>query len=226
MKNFERKVTYTIAQEKGKRLRMARALTGCSRQDLYEKVGLSKSTLDTWESGRVELTQKGAEKISFSFHKLGIFCSAEWLLTGKGFPPHFMNDVEKVVFSSTLRSENFQTTSSVSIEQSESSIFLHADVKKELNFFMELHPDAISYIVQKKSSLAPYNIGDCLAGIVASPQSLIERIVILQKNDGSTLLCKLNKITDGFATIITDINHPPLETKFSKIAKIVWHRVV
>lgn len=78
---------------------MARALTGMSRQDLHEKTGIATSTMDTWESGRVELNEKSSLRVCESLRKLGIFCSAEWLLRGEGIPPHLMSDTEKSMFS-------------------------------------------------------------------------------------------------------------------------------
>lgn len=115
---------------------MARALTGMSRQDLHEKTGIATSTMDTWESGRVELNEKSSLRVCESLRKLGIFCSAEWLLRGEGIPPHLMSDTEKSMFSYEKISENEET----SVSKKKTFVFppfLNADIKKELNFFFK-----------------------------------------------------------------------------------------
>ncbi|MDR2681643.1 MAG: helix-turn-helix domain-containing protein [Holosporaceae bacterium] len=91
-------LTYTTAQLKGRRLRMARALTGFSRQEFYEKIGIATSTIDTWDSGRVELTEKSAVRVCEALRKLGIYCTQEWLLNGSGTPPRLMDELEKSAF--------------------------------------------------------------------------------------------------------------------------------
>ena len=92
-------IVHTVAQLKGRRLRMVRALTGFSRQEIYGRIGIATSTIDTWESGRVELTNKSADRVCEAFRKVGVYCSPDWLLTGTGSPPRMMDDVEKSIFS-------------------------------------------------------------------------------------------------------------------------------
>lgn len=76
---------------------MLRALSGLSRQEFFEKIGISASTIDTWESGRVELAQRSAERVCEAFKKVGVCCSAEWILTGNGLPPRIMDTLERTI---------------------------------------------------------------------------------------------------------------------------------
>lgn len=76
---------------------MLRALSGLSRHEFFEKIGISASTMDTWESGRVELAQKSAERVCEAFKKVGVFCSAEWILDGSGVPPRIMDTLERTI---------------------------------------------------------------------------------------------------------------------------------
>jgi transcriptional regulator with XRE-family HTH domain len=139
-------VVHTIAQLKGRRLRMARALTGYSRQELYEKIGIATSTIDTWESGRVELSEKSAARVCEALKKVGIHCTGEWLLSGTGSPPRLMKDVEKSIFVSK----------DVSIYMEEPvqkdylfkmPPFLDEDVRRELSFFVSIHKNALFHVV-------------------------------------------------------------------------------
>lgn len=97
MRRFGVSLTQNLAQQKGRRLRMLRALSGLSRQEFFEKIGISASTMDTWESGRVELAQRSAERVCEAFKKVGVCCSAEWILTGSGLPPRIMDTLERTI---------------------------------------------------------------------------------------------------------------------------------
>lgn len=76
-----------LALERGKRIRMLRALSGLSRKQFQAQLNVSISTLNIWENGRVCLTVKGAARIVSAVKEVGIECSEEWLLSGLGSPP-------------------------------------------------------------------------------------------------------------------------------------------
>ena len=202
---------------------MARALTGLSRQDLYETAGIATSTIDTWESGRVELSQKGAERVCNSLYNLGICCTAEWLLTGQGMPPHFMSDIEKLMHSGreAVGTENSQAAV---INQNAIPQFLDANLKKELSFFLDLHKNALFCIVQTNDFKKKYAVGDCVAGLIQNAQNLIGRTVILQKPDSTTLIGNLRATNENVAEIYFDNKSDLLSVEFLHIANIIWHR--
>ena len=202
---------------------MARALTGMSRQDLHEKTGIATSTMDTWESGRVELNEKSSLRICESFRKLGIFCSAEWLLRGEGMPPHLMSDTEKSMLSFDENGEGSQINS-LKKKSFNFPPFLDADIKKELSFFLNLHDHPIFHILTEKFGKTIFDAGDCVAGLEESPQRLIGKIVILQKANGDTCLCRLNSVIGNIAQVSFKKKTPSIRVEFKKMGKILWHR--
>ena len=130
---------YTVAQLKGRRLRMARTLTGYSRHDLCERIGIATSTMDTWECGRVELTEKSAVRVCNAFLRVGLYCSNKWLLTGEGEPPRLVeNNVRESERSASKESEK---NADVALNYSKFSkqkipIFPDSSVGKELGLFL------------------------------------------------------------------------------------------
>lgn len=202
---------------------MARALTGMSRQDLHEKTGIATSTMDTWESGRVELNEKSSLRVCESLRKLGIFCSAEWLLRGEGIPPHLMSDTEKSMFSYEKISENEETR----VSKKKTFVFppfLNADIKKELNFFLNLHEGAMFLILKEKFLNSQFGVGDCVAGIELDPKRLIGKIVILQDVNEESFLCRLIKVEGNIAEVFFNAKKSAEKIEFKKIAKVLWHR--
>jgi len=203
---------------------MARALTGMSRQDMHEKTGIATSTMDTWESGRVELNERSSIRVCESFRKLGIFCSSEWLLRGEGIPPHLMSDAEKSMFS---YGENFESARETSVLKKKTFVFppfLNADVKKELSFFLNIHEGAMFLILKEKFLNSQFEIGDCVAGIEMDPKNLIGKVVILQDINEKSFLCRLIKVKDNIADVFFNAKRPVEKIEFKKIAKVLWHR--
>lgn len=225
MDNSETGIVYTKAQAKGRRLRMARALTGLSRQDLHEKTGIATSTVDTWESGRVELTEKGASRVCESFQKLGIFCSVEWLLVGEGMPPHLMSETERFMlgFNNVSPPQKYEVIGRKTFAMPP---FLDPSVKKELSFFMNLHEKAIFCIVKDKFLNSQYGIGDCVAGIEENPENLIGKTVILQKSNGESILCRLINVKENTANVFLSVKKPFINVDFIKVARVLWHRML
>ncbi len=220
---MEKVIEYTEAQAKGRRLRMARALTGLSRQDLHEQTGIATSTMDTWESGRVELNERSSIRICESFRKLGIFCSTEWLLRGEGMPPHLMSETEKSMLSYDDSDINSQTNS-LKKKSFHFPPFLDSDIKKELSFFLNLHDHPIFLILTEKFGNSQFEVGDCVAGIEGNPKKLIKKTVILQDVNDKMYLCRLNSVVDNTAEIFLSTKTPKVKVKYKKIGKILWHR--
>jgi transcriptional regulator with XRE-family HTH domain len=214
--------TYTVAQLKGRRLRMLRALTGFSRQELYAKMGIATSTMDTWESGRVELTEKSSKRVCLAFRKVGICCAPEWLLTGSGIPPRTMDDVEKSIFLS-----NASNISNDSPLAEDNCIrfppFLDEDIRRELSFFINLHHNSIFHILVEDYTNFRYKRGDCVAGIVENLRTLINKMVIVQLEDSTISICRLSNRTEGDNFFYVNKSNERMVIK--KAAEIIWHRI-
>lgn len=220
---MEKVIEYTEAQAKGRRLRMARALTGMSRQDLHDKTGIATSTMDTWESGRVELNERSSIRVCESFRKLGIFCSSEWLLYGKGIPPHLMSETEKSMLSCENNFE-YKSTGTLKSKTFIFPPFLDVDIKKELSFFLNLHEGAVFLVVKEKFLNSQFEVGDCVAGVTDNPKNLIGKVIILQNSDEKLFLCRLNNISNNTADVFFNSKHPTEKITFKQIARVLWHR--
>ncbi|MDR2781807.1 MAG: helix-turn-helix domain-containing protein [Holosporaceae bacterium] len=221
-------VAHTTAQLKGRRLRMVRALAGFSRQELYEKIGISTSTIDTWESGRVELTDRSSIRVCDAFKKIGVHCTSEWLLTGNGDPPRLMRDVEKSIFVCNDADYNRTDSNVEELTLKGCSIKLHQfideDVRKELSFFINLHKNALFHIVEDDFMNFRYRKSDCVAGEMDDLKNLEGCVIIAQLDSGRTTLCKLIRCL-GEESEITFAKHNHSENaKIAKAAEIVWHR--
>jgi transcriptional regulator with XRE-family HTH domain len=219
-------IVHTVAQLKGRRLRMARALTGFSRQELYEKIGIATSTIDTWESGRVELTEKSAIRVCASLKQVGIYCSSEWLLTGEGNPPRIMDELEK----SMLSTEKAPVIDQQEVVTNANKIkkippFLSEDIRRELSFFLNLHNKAIYHIVEKDFLNARYKMGDCIAGIEDNVINLSGKIVIAVLENGDTVLCRLLNFSENECSVFISSEKPKETLKNFKAGEVVWHRM-
>jgi len=216
-------IVYTVPQLKGRRLRMVRALTGFSRQELYQKIGIATSTIDTWESGRVELTEKSAVRVCEAFQKVGIFCTSEWLLTGTGNPPRIMKDIEKSVpINEAIDSKEFSAN-----DIFKSVPFLDEDIRRELNFFVNLHKNTLFHIVEEDFMNSRFKKSDCVAGEIEDIQNLEGRIIIAKVSEEKTVLCKLlRNCPNQESEVFFGKNTPNKKIKIMQAADVIWHRMV
>ncbi|MDR0581013.1 MAG: helix-turn-helix transcriptional regulator [Holosporaceae bacterium] len=221
---YGQSVAHTPAQLKGRRLRMTRALAGLSRQELYEKMGISTSTIDTWESGRVELNEKSTARVCEAFKKVGIYCTGEWLLSGAGSPPRLMKDLEKSFFIIEDINSRMNEPALKSYMPA-MPIFLDEDVRRELSFFINIHKNALFHVVDEDFMNSRYRKSDCVAGEAADLQSMEGRVIIAQLIDGKTILCKLLCNFGEKSEIFFRKGAPNKEVKIQKAAEVIWHRM-
>lgn len=225
---------YSSAQLKGRRLRMVRILSGLTRQELYEKMHISPSTMNTWETGRVELTEVGAGRVCAAFSKIGILCTKEWLLNGAGAPPRVMSAVERSIFSENSNDEIemqhtrlAQKSPQTQQEQNIENLKLPWDAEGELRYFVRNHAQALFHLVGENFMNARYRVGDCVAGAAASsPENLLGCTVIIRKDDGGTVLGKLISYNDGVCEIFCDMKSAHKIIKSNAVAEVIWHRML
>lgn len=228
MGKYSDDVIYTPAQLKGRRVRMVRILSGLTRQELYGKIHLSPSTINTWETGRVELTEIGAGRVCEAFARIGILCSKEWLLSGIGAPPRIMSNLEKAIFSDVVTGlrDDVKKSLSTELDVPFDDIIVPDDIKKELSFFVELHPQALFHVVSENFMNSRYKIGDCVAGVISEPNDLINCTVIVEKIDFKKTLGKLISYQDGICEIFYGMKSTHEMVKANAVAEITWHRMI
>ncbi|MDR2268461.1 MAG: helix-turn-helix domain-containing protein [Holosporaceae bacterium] len=217
------RILYTAAQLKGRRLRMARALSGFSRQEFYEKIGIATSTIDTWESGRVELTEKSAFRVCAALRKAGIYCTGEWLLTGNGVPPRMMDELEKsmILSGNSWITDNEEEIPN-SLKSKKNNLLTNEYVRRELSFFTNLHKNSVFHIVEEDFLNSRFRPGDCVAGVEESIDHLIGKIIVGILPDGSSVLCKLLNISDRGCLVFRGSDQYCLLTR---AGEVVWHRM-
>ena len=218
-------IVHTAAQLKGRRIRMARALTEVSRHELCEKIDISASTIDTWESGRVELTEKSAIRICDALRQVGINCSSIWLLSGEGAPPRIMGELERSMIFFPETSAIQEADILATVENKKIPSFLKEEIRKELSFFMELHKEALFYIVDKDLLNYTYREGDCVAGIKESIEKLVGKVVIAELQSGSNILCKLVGYSDGKSEACIIGESSNISVDIVSASEILWYRV-
>ncbi|MDR2417016.1 MAG: hypothetical protein LBD15_02515 [Holosporales bacterium] len=212
-RNFE-------ARTRGVRLRSARALADISREKLLEFGELSFSSLDAWENGRTSLTQKGAERSAHALRKVGVICSAEWLLYGVGTGPRFVTDPP------LLPGGDLEVSSAEKIGASPFAI------QREADFFQQIHANAVICHIIDDGMLPLYASGDCVGGfhstnfsafigksVIAHVEGVdpIVRHLVAGNKPGTVTLTCLNADTSAHIQLLPDVR--PLS-----VAEVIWHR--
>ena len=230
MRQSDAAIVHTVAQLKGRRLRMVRAFTGFSRQELFEKIGIATSTIDTWESGRVELSQKSVERVCSALKKVGVSCSIEWLLTGGGSPPRIMDALENTMIdvgSFRYPDVNNELSSKEVYKLKKLPSLMDEKIRRELSFFLNLHPGSLFHIVDKDFLNCRYKVGDCVAGIEENIQSLIGKVIIAVLSNSETILCHLLSCNeDGTSSVFISSESSNEKVQIISAAEIIWHRML
>ncbi len=126
----------------GARIRLARNMVGLSRKEVEERFSISANTLQSWESDKNTLTQKGAKRLNEVFIQLGLLCSEEWFLSGNGQMPMLLK--EKL---------------SLPIDINEDICIL-----REIEVFRAINPDPIVITISDNVMEPIYEIGDYVGG--------------------------------------------------------------
>lgn len=220
--------TYSIidnpssAKARGKRLKMARKMTGLTRKGLEEKYGISASTVQSWEAVKAGgLTEQGAQRIISVLQSEGFLCSADWLLQGIGSPPEPTN-----LYFPMVR-ENAAVY----------SLPEEVIVEKELTIFQKIHRDVLSLVVNDDGMEPYYNIGDLVAGKCRRTPETINQLIgfdcIVETAAHEILLRRVKPSISGKTSYYnlvcinpnTAVTTPILcEQKLVSAAPVVWHR--
>lgn len=208
--------------ECGYRVKHARLLAGLSRRVLEEIYGISGSTVQAWEIGRNPLTAKGAKRLSEAFQQTGLFCTAEWLLTGEGLSPRPHDEIV-----SSLKKNQVQQTSDVLFEDEEA-------ISKEIIFFQEINTNSIVLNIIDDAMEPVYFIGDYVGGKMRTdinPLKIVGLNCIIQTTDDEYYIRKIssytidNKFTLASINPNTTVHFPVLYNQSVKnVAPIIWHR--
>lgn len=193
------------------RVRFARNISGLSRKELEQKFDINHNTLQSWELGRTQLTNKSAGKLCSVLLNTGILCSPDWLIHGDGQIP-------------TILGFGVDNATSSNDELA---------ILREVEAFKTINPDPIITIAQDDSMHPLYNTGDYIGGNKKHGdqiQRCINTCCIVETFEGDTLIRKVHKTRSKDLYTLSVINpnsSPPSvipNIKLKYAAQIVWHR--
>ena len=201
----------SLTETSGRRIKLVRNMLGLSRRELEERFLISSNTLQAWESDKNTLTDKGAKKLNNIFIKLGLLCTEDWLLTGKGEVPILLHDVSPLLS-----------------EMNEDICIL-----REIEAFKAINPNPIVVIINDDGMEPIYFIGDFVGGNKKTDlqiDSLIGENCIVETFPGDTLVRKLiqgskKQLYNLVCTNIATHQQPIIpDVKIKSAARIVLHR--
>lgn len=198
----------------GERLLFLRYKCAINRKEFCKISHMSYNSIKLWESTKIgKVRPDGAQKIVNAFQSLGVNCSMEWLLFGKGEPP-FLIELTPPVPDSLLSEED--------------------KIYKELNYFKTIHLNSVSMMIIDNSMVPFYEPGDLVAGIKKKPgyedDFFINKCCIIENNDGVKLIRNVNsgdsKNTYNLSVLEENASYFPTfnNVTISYAAPIIWHR--
>lgn len=196
----------------GERLRAIRAYCASSRHAFCSKMGLSESTLKSWENDVAILTKKGAKTLSGMFHALGIFCTQEWLLSGT--TPSPLRDIERFEPGSLEESQFIEKEFERLANYYKRSLFLHRITNQHMAPFFKVG-DFVGGIALSQSEL-PYYWDECVIASVENYGFMVRKLV-KGSQPGVNNLEALNLPAHHPQHTLTDVT-------LNTIYRIVWHR--
>lgn len=136
--------------QRAKRLKRLREMTGLSRDKFQQRHGISRGTIQNWETARFGgLTLKGATAITQAVKTDGIQVDINWLMHGIGHPP-----------------STSQKATSIDLDANHIDD-MHA--VQALVHFRSLYEDVMDTIVSDQLAFPWIQAGDLVAGIRAHP---------------------------------------------------------
>jgi transcriptional regulator with XRE-family HTH domain len=74
----------------GKRIRQARLLSELERKDLEQMYGISHNAMNSWENAKKKISPISVVKLCKAFREERWVVTPEWIYTGKGEKPRFI----------------------------------------------------------------------------------------------------------------------------------------
>ena len=131
-------------QSRGKRFKYARTLTGLSVKHFAMEIYVHLNTVKLWEANK--FPEKKIDTIVQHLHRLGVICSADWLLSGTGSMPYRIDkqSINKILTRPPQLKEDIRN--------------------KEASFFLAQTSNRIIYQIADNSMSPTYQLGDFVGG--------------------------------------------------------------
>lgn len=206
-----------INERVGYRFRIIVALSGFLKTEIADSLSVSLKQLESFEEGNID--KIAAINICYTLRSKGIYCSADWLLDGVGEPPYIMDDFENTFSTTRFFDIPIKNINSQIANFSEG---ISDDIKKELNFFLNLHKNAIFLFLKKKFLDSDFLEGDVVAGIIEN-HSIEKGDYVLVNSEEKIFMCKILNISKDAVEFILS-NGEIQKSKLKSYAQIMWHR--
>ena len=198
--------------KRAKRLRIARALSGLTREAFSKKHSISVFTLRSCELGHLAISHKTARKISNALQEEKILCTTEWIMEGKGQTPTFHHCEAPHKNLSLLSEEDL--------------------ILQEINLFKKSHTSAVVWQLQDNAMAPVYRCGDFIGGqFIENHDQLIGKTCLIETQPNHFILRKITKDNNKFKPwILSALNletrccHYLRLSKISSAALVLWTR--
>lgn len=189
---------------RGERLKKLRNMANLSRRQICADCNLNLSTYKGWEIARHGgLPLDGAKKIIMKIAKIGVTCSPDWLLHGKGNEPFVLPKMAKC----------------------------KDNIAKEISLFKLMTDEAVSTEIIDDGLYPIFQPGDFVAGIKHQDlSSIIGHYCIVQLSNNEIVVRKIEagSLQDHYTLTCTNenskINNPTLrDQKLIFAAPIIRH---
>jgi HTH-type transcriptional regulator, cell division transcriptional repressor len=213
-------------QERARRLKFLRKMTGLSMKEFAQHCNLGLTTVNYWEQGYSSITERGIKKVTRAMREEGIECSTIWLLSGLGEQP-------KITDPSKLSKINYPTIqpSLQIIQEEKTNRYLHGKIKEEIKVFETSYPDNLIYPINDESMLPLYRKGDIVAGKKLTGKNMelangIDCIIELEKNKLALRRVRIGHSINTFDLYVMNpeasLEFPPLRNaKILSLAPII-----
>ena len=211
------------------RLKMIRKLSGLTLQDVPQKLGISQYTFYAWESGRNPIRDKAIPKIIYAFRQVGIYCTEDWLMRGKGLSPRLNCEIL----------ENFDIFEGDQDEGLEKIKDFHAGMAifSEIRMFQKVNKNTDVKCIVDDAMLPFYERGDYVGGTRFFEEDIFEKALnqncIIETKQGDCFIRRLSQGSFRGLYHLSALNlnsraENSLITNVSILsaAPIVWHRKI
>lgn len=135
------------------RIKKLRSYLRLPRSYFEVKHHLSKETLKKWETGEYKLKDSSIDKIIRVFKKEGLIVSKQWLESGQGAPPIFVQNTKT---SSTSSKDDFLIDTAIPEE---------IRTAREVEIISRFYENTVHHYVTDESMMPIYPMDCCVIGI-------------------------------------------------------------
>lgn len=209
-------------EEVAGRIRSARGFVRMTRKEFCEKHGFNLHTVFSWEAGKYLVRRPSLEKFCKALAKEGVFCSAEWLMEGKGDGPTLIKAQKNLLTQATKPNTSHRPIGSEEEQR------IKAEIKTFQAGYKKAKMDVV-VIQVADSAMNPFcEAGDYVGGCLVKETALttlMGKVCIVEIGLQNFIVRRLSKDGKRVALIAADPMEPILSfDKIVSAAEIIWHR--